>query len=129
MISVPDFVDRYSEIVQNVRVFNQALEQHADLRSRLPLTHAWYFVPELICAGPSKFIGYKGMTAEFYLANYDKGLHGNRTETNLRQWFEMVDRGTPEHEYVPEVAYKLASKYFRFPRSGCRYNVPVGWKI
>ncbi len=131
MIHFPDFVSHYPDVVQNVRVFNEALEQHPKLRSRLSYTHAWYFVPELDAAGPSKFIGYKGMTAEFYLANYYSGLHGNRTETesHLRRWFEVVDHDTAEHNYVFGLIHEMAWKYLKIPRSGCRYNVPVGWRV
>lgn len=53
--------------------------------------------------GPSRFVGYKGMTAEKYVERKERadgGLNGTETEAHLRKWTENVPHGSKLHHQL-----------------------------
>ena len=59
-------VKTYEEVRKSISNFNRDLEGSDVLKSRLSSVRAWYYVPEEDAVGPSKFIGYNGMTEKKY---------------------------------------------------------------
>ena len=55
------------EVVQSTKSFNRGLNEEPDLYKRLSGFRAWYYIPEIDAVGPSKFIGYREISARFYL--------------------------------------------------------------
>jgi|688.fasta_scaffold263013_2 hypothetical protein len=76
---------------QRELLFNNKLNPLVDT---LPHFRAWYAIEEdgKWIFGPSKFIGYAGLTAETYGEN-TKQLDGRTTEIALRSWFEEAGAG------------------------------------
>ena len=53
--------------------------------------------------GPSRFVGYEGMTAERYIDRKKRssgGLSGTETEKHLDQWEEGVPKGSKLHQQL-----------------------------
>lgn len=53
--------------------------------------------------GPSRFVGYKAMTADKYVErkeSADGGLNGTETEAHLRKWTENVPHGSRLHHQL-----------------------------
>ncbi|SLN78077.1 hypothetical protein [Roseisalinus antarcticus] len=56
--------------------------------------------------GPSRFVGYEGMTPEEYLrrkGRADGGLNGTETEYHLRSWTEDVAPGSRRHDALYDI--------------------------
>lgn len=120
-------VHSYDEVVQGVQAFNQGLSIASDLKEQLSYFRSWYFVPELDAVGPSKFIGYPGMTASEYMHAED--LDGRITEPALGRWFEALDNDSPEGIYVMQLVQKLLSSHNKAPNRKARFNAPRGWRL
>jgi hypothetical protein len=119
--------ESYDDVVECVRAFNEGLEEGEDLDGQLSYFRAWYYIPELDAVGPSKFIGYKGMTAGQYMRSED--LDGRVTEPVLGQWFDVLNEETPEAEYVERLAKELLSQYNKVLNRAARFSAPRGWKL
>ena len=63
----PELVNDPALVRPNVLRFNEGLSREKTLKGRLSHFVAWYYVPEEDAVGPSKFIGYKDMTAPMYI--------------------------------------------------------------
>lgn len=120
-------VTEYDEVINNVKAFNQGLEEGEDLEYQLSYFRAWYYVPKLDMVGPSKFIGYKGMTANEYMNSND--LDGKETVSRLGRWFKDLDEEMPEFRYVDQLTERLLAKYSKRVNSVAWYNIPINWKI
>ncbi|GEM_PF-845874 len=120
-------VHSYDEVVQGVQAFNQGLSATNDLKGQLSYFRSWYFIPELDAVGPSKFIGYPGMTASEYMRTDD--LDGRVTEPALGRWFEALDNDSPEGIYVMQLVQKLLNSHNKSPNRKARFNAPRGWRL
>lgn len=121
-------VESYKEVLENVRVFNQQKDS-GGLQRLLSRFRSWYYVPELGVAGPSKFIGYKGMTADLYLRN-NKQLDGKDTEARLPEWFvplDMHNEDAPGYAVVNNIVDALFQRCGKKKSRLIHYNVPRGW--
>ncbi len=99
-----DFVDSLEEVIENVQEYQSAV--HHSRRARPAGVWHWYYLPPPIDqAGPSRFIGYKNMTAERY--DYEP-VHGTETQHALARLkcFVEVRLG---HRYY-EGAYRAATR-------------------
>lgn len=99
------------DVVACVLAFPAALRDSAELRERLPYARAWYAVRNdgFWVFAPSKWAGYRRMTAEAYLGNAQASMDGRKTEKHLQQWFSPLDPQSPEHaELHTELAEFLA---------------------
>lgn len=118
-------VVEYNDVVNNVRAFNEGLEEGGDLKNKLSYFRAWYYIPELDLIGPGKFIGYKGMTANKYMNSDD--LDGKEAIVLLGQHFVDIEEETPEFIYVDQLTRQLLGKYNKKINRVAWFNVPRGW--
>jgi hypothetical protein len=122
----------YEEVIESVRSFNEglaAMERGAgdDLAGLLAYFRAWYYIPELDLVGPSKFIGYRGMTASEYMETDE--LDGRVTEPVLSRWFEVVDDRSPEGRFVAARVETLVGRYESSVNRIARFCVRQGWRV
>lgn len=123
-------VTNLDEVRAGIRQFNSDLEHSAGLAARLKMIRAWYYDPEIDMVGPSKFIGYTGMTAEHYLHRGRRTkLDGRETEPVLGKWFRVLEAGSPEEAMVRARAEKLLGQYGKTLNEAVRFCGPISWKI
>ena len=115
----PMLCSSYDEIVESMNLFNKGI----GLESRLRYFRAWYYIPEIDAVGPSKFIGYRGMTIPNYL-KYP--LDGKETESVLGQWFDVLAEG-PELTYVSNLVARVLGPKGR-PNKLARYCAKKNWR-
>ena len=120
-------VESYKDVVESVQAFNKGLGEGQELEGHLSYYRAWYYIPELGMVGPSKFIGYRGMTAAEYMLSED--LDGRITEPVLGRWFNTLDSGTAESQHVAELVRELLARYKKAPNRIARFNAPPGWEL
>lgn len=98
-------VDTIKELVANVREYQKAV-QHSG-RVTPSLVRAWYYFPTLHMVGASRFIGYKGMTAERY--DQSPEVDGKVTEPHLQAkgWFRQLQESQPQYFYARSLATSL----------------------
>lgn len=121
--------ENYEDVVESVRAFNQGLKERQGLEDQLSYFRAWYYIPKQDAVGPSKFIGYKGMTATEYMRSHSKVLDGRVTEPVLSQWFDVLDEETPENYYVKRKAESLVDQHNKTLSRKARFSAPRGWKV
>lgn len=115
--------ESFEDVVESVSAFNRDLTGSQDLQDKLSYFRAWYYIPELKMVGPSKFIGYKGMTAIKY--SQSTGLDGKATEPTLTQWFTALAPGTPETAYVRSLVEQLLAAYGKTVNEKARFLAPI----
>lgn len=120
-------VKKYEDIVNTVKAFNIGLEEGKDLEDILSYFRAWYYIPEIDLVGPSKFIGYQDMTASEYMSRED--LDGRVTEPVMGEWFDALEEGEAESEYVSKVVQSLLHRFGKSPNRMARYCAPRSWRI
>lgn len=96
-----DLATSPESVQRNIDAYWQTAHEHPDLikdaarvkkwKAHRTKEGEWRF-------GPSRFVGYEGMTAKKYLKRKEKGpnggLNGTETEVHLRKWTENVPHGT-----------------------------------
>lgn len=110
--------------LNNIRRFPRELKGNATLKSRLAYARAWYAHRDIEGEwhfGPSKFIGYEGMTAEEYVN--EEGRDGRVTERQLGQWFTQVPDGTPLHGELDQALRSFLERHGKMPSALYRINV------
>ncbi len=122
-------VDSYEAVVDSVRAFNEGLDSHPRLRALLSQFRDWYYVPELDEVGPSKFIGYKNMSAAEYIRRHREELDGRETEAILGRWFDGADAGTPEGARVRSRMQQLTAAHRKTPNRKAKTRKPRGWTL
>ena len=127
MDAKPHPVTSDGQVAENVQRFNEALPQATDLETLLAYFRAWYYVPKVDMVGPSKFIGYEGMTGAEYMERED--LNGTETEPVLKRWFEVLKVGTPEYKFVEQRVLDLAARFGKRVSRAARFSAPPGWKV
>ena len=95
---MPEFVDSAAQVIENIRRYQDEIGESAELVRRMTRVRGWYAVEAndgTWLFGPSKFIGYVGLTAETYVQmsprTYEPRedrLDGRETEPVLQRWFE-----------------------------------------
>lgn len=117
-------VPTLSQALQNIERFSSELDKSQELQRRLPFARAWYAHKteggSWIFA-PSKFAGYKDMTAEEYLN--DDPRDGRRTENQLQTWFTQLAETDPLYEELSEKLAAFLHTYGKAPSSAFRINV------
>ena len=107
-------IDNLDEIKANIRSFNSALDQkQKGIVEKLSQFGHWYYSKELNMFGPSKFIGYKNMSAERYVNVYYH-LTGTDTEKALEKFHS--------NESDKDLQMKLRETLMKFgkePKLGC----------
>ena len=107
--------------------FEDEVRRSADLASRLGYARAWYAIGSEDGRwrfGPSKFVGYDGLTAEQYVEFSRRGLDGRKTEAQLKEWFEELDPSTELHERLSEQLSAFLAEYGKAPSRKTRISIP-----
>lgn len=85
-------VTELDQVKQNIKQFNEDLNEHEGLRKQLKQFQQWYYVLEHDLFAPSKFIGYQEMKGHLYI---DKeaiiGLDGRETVNTLKKYFTSME--------------------------------------
>jgi hypothetical protein len=119
IVSSPD------EAVQNIGRFERELKASATLQDRLPFARAWYAVRDDDGEwhfGPSKFIGYRGLSAEDYVSEALE-LDGRRTERQLGQWFTQLSPQDPLYRELNKRLGDFLDTYGKAASKLARINV------
>jgi hypothetical protein len=118
-------VSTAKQVGRNIRRFRAELDGNTELQSRLAYNRAWY----ADCDdkgdwhfGPSKFVGYQGMTAEEYVN--DEPRDGRQTERKLAAWFVQVPESDPLYEELSDLLVDFLEKFGKSPSTLMRINVP-----
>jgi hypothetical protein len=119
--------ENFGDIVETVRAFNQGLAEGQQLENQLSYFRAWYYIPELDMVGPSKFVGYKGMTAAEYMSSTE--LDGKVTEPALSRWFDVLQPNTPEGNYVENLVEELLARHNKAVNRKARFLAPHQWHL
>ena len=124
-------VANQDQAIGNILRYQAALEdgqRGAQLRKLMSRVHAWYATrPDRgrWLFAPSKFVGYAENTAESYLREQDT-RDGGKTERILRQWFHVVQPGSPRADALDRALRDfLRSHGHSGPRKGARICVPA----
>jgi hypothetical protein len=113
-----------AQVIANIKRFPSELDKSVDLQSRLAYARAWYAHRHENGDwhfGPSKFIGYRNMTAAEYL-NEDP-RDGRQTERKLATWFAELDEDDPLHDELSDQLTTFLAKYGKAPSTATRISV------
>jgi len=114
------------DATRGIATFNLELEASEGLKERVAYARGWYAVRNDDDSGwsfgPSKFIGYKDLTADDYLAS-NNGLDGRKTEAQLSQWFQIVDEETELHNELWDALVEFLEGYGKEPSRAARISV------
>lgn len=107
-----------------IRGFQVELAASVALQDRLGYARSWYALPvaDGFLYGPSKWVGYAGITAMTYIEN-SKDLDGRKTEAALKSWFEPVGRDTPEHATHLRNLGNVMARFGKTPSAETRFNM------
>lgn len=112
------------QAIENILGFHKDLAGSMELQDRLPYARAWYAYQDDLGAwhfGPSKFIGYKGMTAQEYLDEDPRD--GRRTERQLRQWFSPLEPDSDVYHEVNDALIEFLNRYGKTPSAKMRISI------
>lgn len=113
------------EAGENIATYTKSVVRHPALAARLSRHPAWYAVRNAAgdwVFGPSKFVGYHGVSAEDYLSGYDR-QDGRETESTLAAWFEEVDPATALGMQLREAFARFAARLGKTPNKRWRVSV------
>lgn len=125
---MPQLVRTPQEVTNNILSFQNEIT--TEMQTRLSYARAWYALQTDDGEwkfGPSKFIGYRNMTAQKYLSStHGNELDGRKTEKKLKDWFVEVSEN--DEELWPDMFEKLSNfldQYGKSPSSVIRINVEI----
>lgn len=119
-IIMPDLVTTATDALNAIRKLNDSVPNHPDLAERLGQAHAYYILEQENgepLFGFSKFVGYKSLSPEQYLSDY-QSLDGRNTEHALSPWFEELTYASPEYQKYYEKLTNWLAGYGKRPRGG-----------
>ena len=88
MAGEPQLVQNLEQVKENASRFEKIKDMRdVDAYDKLSQFTHWYYFRDMGVFAPSKFIGYVGTTVE----DYEGGGDGRKTETQLKQWFSVID--------------------------------------
>ena len=121
----PTLVTSAKRATEAILRFGQEVDASPDLASRLAYARAWYAVRENgeWHLGPSKFIGYKALSAEAYIQR-SQDLDGRRTEAQLQRWFTELSPRSPDYEAVTSALSTFLARFGKAPSKKMRVSVP-----
>ncbi|MEK4713573.1 hypothetical protein [Sporosarcina sp. FSL K6-5500] len=94
-----NLVTNLDQIKQNLKQYNHEL-QNGEMTLRTNGVQQWYYMMELDLFGPSRYIGYEGVTIHKHSQAFE--LHGGKTTSALNKWFQLCDD--------PELLLKITDK-------------------
>jgi|SRR5947209_7754657 len=113
-------------VLSNIARFGTEVERSRALQKRLAYARSWYacqYEEGQWRFGPSKFVGYDGMSAEGYIETAED-RDGRRTEAQLQQWFTAVDPASELGTQLSSALYGFLAAYGKAPSTKMRINVP-----
>ena len=120
-----DLVADLQQVAENIRRYQDDLAANAGLVARMSRHPAWYALrgdDGRWLFGPSKFIGYAGITAKRYLGPYDRS-DGRETERVLNEWFRIVDADSVLGRELETQFREFFSRYGKIPHKLRRISV------
>tara|TARA_R110000787_G_scaffold286435_1_gene404956 strand:+ start:3499 stop:3996 length:498 start_codon:yes stop_codon:yes gene_type:complete len=117
-------VSTQTQAEENIRRFRNQLEGSSLLVDRASYARAWYGYRDAEgewCFGPSKFIGYVGMTATEYLN--DDARDGRQTERKLAEWFTAIDESDDLYSEMKGALSAFLAEFGKVPSAKMRINV------
>ena len=112
------------QALRNIERFQGELDGSPELQRRLAFARAWYAhraEDGTWQFAPSKFCGYKDMTADEYVN--DEPRDGRRTEKQLQTWFTQVEPADPLYDELSEGLMAFLDNYGKPPSTAMRINV------
>jgi hypothetical protein len=113
-------------VLANIVRFENEINQSDPLQKRLAYARAWYAYEDEEGRwhfGPSKFVGYDGMTAARYIDTAED-RDGRRTEAQLQRWFTEVDPASQLGKELSAALFAFLAQYGKAPSTKMRINVP-----
>jgi uncharacterized protein (DUF433 family) len=123
-----DLVPDFRHVAENIKRYQDDLAANDGLVARMSRHPAWYALrgeDGRWLFGPSKFVGYAGITAKRYLAPYDR-TDGRETERVLTEWFQTVDLNSVLGRELESQFRDFFSRYGKVPHKLRRINVAKG---
>lgn len=116
-------VPTLAQALCSIKRFAGELDSSPELQRRLAYARAWYAhqADDVWHFAPSKFCGYKEMTAEEYIN--DDPRDGRQTEKQLQSWFTQVGVADPLYGELSERLTAFLDGYDKLPSSAIRINV------
>lgn len=117
-------VPTLAQALQSITRFKRELDGSLELQRRLAYARAWYAhqtTDGVWHFAPSKFCGYKNMTAAEYIN--DDPRDGRQTEKQLQSWFTPLEETDPLYEELSELLTAFIDGYGKLPSSAIRINV------
>jgi hypothetical protein len=128
MTSLPPVVTTIQDAVDGVLRYNDAVKHvppDHPIVDTIRYARAWYAVRKpdgSFAFGPSKFIGYIGITAEIYAQYRGKGggLDGRTTERALEAWAEPIELRHPLFADMKRALSAFCAKFGLTPSTASR---------
>lgn len=127
-----EFTETAEQLINAISTYNDALEGSKELSKRLSNNVSWYFTEAHgnFIYGPSKWVGYKDLDAETYIALTDGGeLGGQLTEASLVPLRREVAQKSSEHHRHYERLQAMLAPYNKTPNKRVRFNEVLNDKI
>lgn len=121
-------VPTLAQALRSIKRFAGELDSSPELQRRLAYARAWYAHQAddgVWHFAPSKFCGYKDMTAEEYIN--DDPRDGRQTEKQLQSWFTQVGETDPLYAELSERLTAFLDGHGKLPSSAVRINVTNGF--
>lgn len=127
-----ELVTELEQVTDNVARFNRDLSEGKPICSRLSHFRDWYYIEAIGQFGPSKFIGYKGMTSERYqddavvkvaINGKSRNLSGLHSEKALKKWFEPIAPNDERYERLYASLSAMLSEHRKQLNKSARIRV------
>lgn len=122
-------VSAFDQVKSNILRFAEEVDESEGLQDRLGYNRSWYAIrneDDNWMFGPSKFIGYVGLSADDYLKD-TYSLDGKVTERILKEWFVCIGPDHPEYAKLREALVDQLDWFDKVPSSAARINVPLDY--
>jgi uncharacterized protein (DUF433 family) len=117
------------EVIENIRSYQKAIAQNAEIRARIARVWSWYAFKDDQSGtwkfAPSKFIGYRDAKADRYLAESAKDgeFDGRITERILSEWFTVPEPGSKLERELIEGLRTFLAGFAKAPGARARISV------
>lgn len=118
-------VSSIEQVIENIRLYEKVLSGSPQMQERIRRHAAWYAFKDngTWRFGPSKFIGYEGVTAKDYLVTAKDSLDGRKTEDQLERWFSLIDPASDLFHELQLSFKAFASRFGKEPKKTWRVRV------
>lgn len=121
-----ELISNYSQVLENAATFRKILGRAEKIIRKLSNFQHWYYFEELDILAPSKFIGYKSNSYEYYVAGtseYEGYMDGRDTEVALRDFFVILPK--EEDEIYRKKLVEMLAMYNKEPNKRSRIHVKL----